>query len=466
MWSGLLRITLMVLTVVVSWLTVPRAARAAEPPVSVPTELPRVLTLDETLRIFRSRGLDLLIAEATVKSAEGGVQAAGAVANPVVSTSVGNAITYNNSAFSQADCLRNGSKCSPWIYNVGITDSAALVDALSGKRDLRLKVARNALAAAKMTRLDAERVIAFQVKATYLQVVQAVLALEFARQVSVSNATTLKKFQDRYRSGAINEGDLERIETQKLESDQVVDTAVATAREARVALAFLLGVRGEVPDFDVDTKVLGFAVPASLRDATEIGLLRTAFDHRPDLISFGYLRASAEAQLQLTKRQKFPDITLGANYAWGGFGGVSTNGPVGPQVVTLSVSAPLPAFYQFDGQQRQAEAQRDAASLQQAKTTSQVVSDVATGFADFVAARKRVERMEGPRRDGGGLLESAKGAFNVTALQYEKGAASLTDYLDALRTYIAVQVEYFGNLTSYWTSVFQIEAAVSTELRQ
>ena len=73
--------------------------------------------------------------------------------------------------------------------------------------------------------------------------------------------------------------------------------------------------------------------------------------------------------------------------------------------------------------------------------------------------------MEGPRRAGGGLLESAKGAFDIVAAQYDKGAASLTDYLDALRTYIATKNEYFGDLASYWTAVYQLEAAVGKELR-
>ena len=34
------------------------------------------------------------------------------------------------------------------IYNVALSDSAAIEDTISGKKDLRLKVARNALAAA------------------------------------------------------------------------------------------------------------------------------------------------------------------------------------------------------------------------------------------------------------------------------------------------------------------------------
>jgi len=270
------------------------------------------------------------------------------------------------------------------------------------------------------------------------------LSYKFAKDVAATNVTSLNKFKDRYRLGAINIGDLQRIETQKLESDQALEVASQALRQTRIALAFLLGVRGEVPDFDVDTRVLDFSVSPALRDATAFGLLHLAFDHRPDLQSLGYQLASAEAHLALIKRQKFPDITLGINYAWGGYGGLSTNGPLQTPTLTFSLSAPIPAFYQLQGDQLQAEAQYEGSALQHAKTTAQIVNDVSTGLAGFVAARRLVERMEGPRRDNGGLLESAKGAFEATAAQYEKGAASLTDYLDALRTYIATRIEYFG----------------------
>jgi cobalt-zinc-cadmium efflux system outer membrane protein len=190
-----------------------------------------------------------------------------------------------------------------------------------------------------------------------------------------------------------------------------------------------------------------------------------AFDHRPDLIGAGYALEQAEAQLRLVKRQRFPDIALSINYQLGGFGGYSTNGPVGQQVLTFGLSLPIPVFYGLAGEIRQAEAAYDTNTLQRAKDTAQVVSDVATGFANYVAARRLVERMEGPRRDNGGLLQSARGAFEIVALQYDKGAASLTDYLDALRQYIATKQEYYGDLSNYWAAVFQLEAAVAKELR-
>jgi cobalt-zinc-cadmium efflux system outer membrane protein len=426
-----------------------REARA-EGVVPLPTELPQTLTLDDALRIFRTRGLDLLIAEAAVRSVEGQVKAAGASPNPVGSASYGRTINYAPGGCDQ---------CSENYWSLGLTDSAALEDAISGKRGLRLKVARNALAAAKMSRVDAERTIAFQVKSAYLQVAQAVLAYKFAKEVADTNVKTLDVFQTRFRSGAINEGDLARIETQKLESDQALDEADETLRQARVGLAFLIGVRGAVPDFDVDSKVLDFSQPQALAAINEEGLLRAAFDHRPDLVAAGYQTASAEAQIALTRRQKVPDVTLGINYSQLGVGATTAGGAVSPPTLTFGISAPIPVLYQMQGELRQAEAQYDTNALQQAKTTAQVVNDVATGYSGYVTARRLVQRME-----SGDLLKSAKVARDITRLQYEKGAANLTDFLDAQRTYIATNVEYFGDLTSYWTAVFQLEEAVGMEL--
>jgi cobalt-zinc-cadmium efflux system outer membrane protein len=113
----------------------------------------------------------------------------------------------------------------------------------------------------------------------------------------------------------------------------------------------------------------------------------------------------------------------------------------------------------MQGEVRQAEAQYDTSSLQQAKATTLVVSDVSSGYAAYDGSRKLVQRME-----AGGLLSSAKTARDITRLQYEKGAASLTDLLDAQRAYIATNLEYFQDLAAYWTAVFQLEEAVGVEL--
>jgi len=479
----------LVLALVALGSTAAAGVARAEGPVPASAVLPQSLSLDDALRMFKTTGLELLIADANVKSAEGQVLVNGASPNPGVSGTWGKAFTYTGNDPScgwgggagygpnPGPTPGNSAKCGPWSWNVSVTDNAAVEDLLSGKRDLRLKVARNALAAAKMSRVDAERTLTLQVEQAYLQVAQALLAEKFAKEVADSNVTLLEKVRVWLREGktAITDADVARMETQKSESDQALDNARMNARQARVALAFLLGVRGEVPDFDVDTHVLDFAMPGKLAGASETGMLKTAFEHRPDLIAAGYNLYSAQAQLALVHRQKFPDVALSLGYAGGGlgsaqYGGSGTNAPSTEPTLIFGLSTTLPVFYQLQGETRQAEAAVDTNSLQHAMTTKQVVSDVDTAFAAFTTTQRLVARMEKGEPDANPpvrpILQSAKVALDITHLQWERGAASLTDFLLALQTYIATKVEYYGDLASYWTSVFQLEAAVGTELRR
>jgi cobalt-zinc-cadmium efflux system outer membrane protein len=421
------------------------SAEVTPPHVEVPTQL----SLDQALQILRRQGLDLLIAEAAVRGAEGDVHTAGAVPNPALNLGWGRVFNYT----PPSTC--NG--CDNNQYTAGISDQAAIEDSLSGKRSLRLKVTRAALAAAKMSRVDALRTLEFQAKSAYAQVAQAQRAVAFSKQVQATNVKTLDLFQTRLRSGAINEGDLARIETQKLEADQALDQANEAVHQARIALAFVLGVRGPVPDFVVDDKVLDFYIPPTLANPDPDQLMRTAFEHRPDLAALGYQRASAEAAIALAKRQRFPDITLSAQYTQTGTGGKDTQA-IQPPTLSFGLSAPIPVFYQQQGEIRRAEANYDTQSLQQTKATAQVVSDVAAAASSYSTSRVLLERMEKS------LKPSAERAFQITRLQYDKGAATLMDLLDAQRTYIAISVEYLQDLTNYWTAVYQLEQAVGMEL--
>ncbi len=421
-------------------LTISTSVRAEIPPSVV---LPAKLGLDQAVELARSRGLDVLIAETRAHGAEGDVRVAGAVANPLVSVGFGRAFNYEAQSSDQSNNQ----------YSAGLSDQAAAFDSLSGKRSLRLVTARNALAAAKLAREDAVRILEFEVKQQYAEVAQTIELVKFAQEV-VETATRSLDLNRRRYPQVIDDGTLARIETQKLEADQALDQAVEGLRTARVGLGFLLGVRGEVPDFDVDAGTLDFRVPVALGAASERDLLRLAVDHRPDLRQYGYERARASAAVDLAKRQRFPDVTLSAQYTQTGTG----QSAIQPPTLSFAVTAPLPLFYQQQGEIQKAEADYDEQSLTQAKVTARVAAEVGTAFAGFTAARRLVERMRG------GLLASAKRARDITEVQFKAGAGTLIDFLDAQRTYVATNVEYLQDLTTYWTAVFQLEQAVGMEL--
>ncbi len=437
----------------------PPAQTEGGPALPPPAELPQALRLDDALRVFRARGFGILLAEANVANAEGAERAASFVPNPQLNVGYGRVLNYP----SNGDCGPTvagmpppATGCSPNQYTVGLSDNAAIEDSLSGKRSLRVKVARSALAAARLNRVDAERTLTFQVKSSYLQVVQARAAYEFTKEVQQSSQHELDLNQDRLTSGKINEGDFERIRQTALEALQSVDTAAQNLRLAKVALAFLLGVRGRVPEYDVDKDALKFFVPPSIESSSADGLLKMAFDKRPDLRALGFQEERAKASIDLAKRQAFPDISLGVQYTQTG----TASSAIQPPTLGVSLTGNLPLFYQQQGEIRQAQADYATQALTRGQNTAQVVSDVESAYAAYVGSRTLVERMENA------LLASAKKALDITKLQWLAGKANLTDYLDARQAFIQTNVEYIGDLTGYWTAVAQLEQAVGTDLRR
>ena len=99
-----------------------------------------------------------------------------------------------------------------------------------------------------------------------------------------------------------------------------------------------------------------------------------------------------------------------------------------------------------------------AQKAQLAKTEAQVLSDVRTAFTRFRSAKGRLERAE---RE---LLEHAKRTRDLVQFQYQKGAASLLEYLDAQRILISTRLDYQGDLSDYWQAVVLIGQAVGSEI--
>ena len=422
-------------------------ARAADlPPEPV---IPATLTLGQAVALFRAHGLDLLIAEAAAEGAAGDALVAGAIANPSVTGGYYHSF-FQDGAFES----HNG-----WFAGLG--DSNVIVDTLSGKRGLRRSVADAALAAARLGRTDALRTLELQVKQIYYQAVAAGEALELAHETAESTAHTFDLNQVRYKSGAISEVDLSRTETAKLEAEQMVDAATLAVRTAKVQLAFLLGQRHAFNDFAIDAGQLRSTTPA-LQSTSVAALVERAMERRPDLQAQESQRTRAAQSLALAHRQRFPDFGLGVQYSEQGSGNTPPNSPsaISPPTLEISLTGTLPLFYQQQGEIKKAEADARTQDAQAAKLRAQVVADVENAYAGYQTAQRQVQRMEGR------LLDRAQRARQLVELQYQKGAASLLEYLDAQRTYVAVKGEYIQNLTAYWNAIFQIESATATQVVQ
>lgn len=425
---------------------VPGSAAAA-PDEMVVGDIPKTVTLADALRIFHKRGYDLLLADASVLTAEGDLALGGAIPNPSINAIYGRVI---DKAYDTSSC----GSCSANSYTVGVSDNGAIFDSLSNKRGLRLAVARKALAVARLQRKDAERTLDLQVKQAWYAVAAADAALRFAKEVQASAGRTLQFNEARF-PGKIDEGALARIQTAKLETDRQVATAASALELTKVGLAFLLGVRDSVPAFDVPMDALAFAVPPKLSSASPAGLKKIAFERRPDWLAASTSIERAEESLGLANRMRFPDVQLFASYNQIGTG----QSAVQPPTLSFGVTITLPSFYRYEGEIKKAKADIEASSVQKKKLEAQINAEVFAAFETWTTQRQLVESTKAD------LLPRATKARDITEAQFNEGKALLTDYLDAQRTFIGANVEYLQDLANYWVAVSQLEQAVGMELR-
>ena len=242
----------------------------------------------------------------------------------------------------------------------------------------------------------------------------------------------------------------------------MVDAATLSLRTAKVQLAFLLGQRHLFNDFTVDAGQLRSTTPPGCRAPASRRWSSGRWRRAP---IFARRRASgtrAAQSVALAHRQRFPDFGLGVQYSEQGSGKRRRDQPsaISPPTLEISLTGTLPLFYQQQGEIKKAEADARTQDAQAAKLRAQVVADVENAYAGYQTAQHQVQRMEGR------LLDRAQRARQLVELQYQKGAASLLEYLDAQRTYVAVKGEYIQNLTAYWNAIFQIESATATEVVQ
>ena len=405
-------------------------------------DVPARLRLPDALRLFREHGLDLILAEAAVEGARGDTLLASAAPNPSFSGGVGRSFACS------------GAGCSELAWNAGISDGSALFDSLSGKRGLRVNAAKLALDVARKGEADARRTLEGMLRQTYLQAVAARQALATQKEAQETLSRLADLIRVRYQHGSISEVEVLKIETEKLNADQQVERSERDLDAAKAQLAFMLGARGRVPVFEVDAELPGYLVPPALQGAAVDSLLDLARKQRPDLAGSLLNRDRAEASVRASQRLRFPDVALSAGVSGQG----SYSSAITPPTFSFGLTLTPPIFNRYQGEIVKAKADLTAQKTQLAKTEAQVLSDVQTAFTQFKSARSRVERAE---RE---LLEHAKRTRDLVQLQYQKGAASLLEYLDAQRILISTKLEYESDLSEYWLAVVLIGQAVGSEI--
>lgn len=402
-----------------------------------------VVSIDDAVAKARVHGFEIMAANTRVRGAEADVRTAGALPNPTLAAAPARRV----------DCW--GRACeAPWGAFVTLSDEGLLEGAISRKRALREEVAGHALDAARWDARDAERLLVAQTKIQYVRAAAATVRVDFARSVAGSLERTATIDRARYPK-VIDEAQLARVENEAMRAAQDLARAEGTAKQERIELAYLLGdvPAGGAVDLEADPSVLKFRVPESVANVDQEALARIALE-RPDRRAAEADLQKADASVREVSRSRVPDIALVASYQQLGTGLDAAQ----PPTLSIGVSLPLPIFDRKAGPIARAESEREAAVVDRRRIEARIAADVASAWQAYVTSRAIVERYEST------MLARASKAREITEVQYNAGATTLTDFLDAQRSWVQVNGDYTRELVEYWTALVLLERAVGREI--
>jgi outer membrane protein, heavy metal efflux system len=404
------------------------AARATE-------SAPAALTLSEALHLLETETPDVRAARLQIADAEAERLAAQLYQNPTLATDVGN--------------LPIGRTNPPGLSAGQTVVSAVRIDqplVLWGKRRLRIDAANAGIAAAQAQAQDTLRLLRAALKDAFFRAVHDTQRLAFAVENQRRYQHTVELSERRFRSGDLSEADFRKIELEQLTYLTSAEDARRAVAESEQLLGRLVGRSERVAPFgplDVPNVEIGDA-----------DLLETALDNRPDFAELQRQRERADLAVQLARRERYPDVTVGADYTNSQF---TTSGDL-RNSYGLGFSVPLPLL----NQNQAAIAKADVAQRQTEAEIAKARLDIAQEVHDGAERYQSAQRLRAMFEQG--YLERAKVVLNAAESSYRSGGASLIELLDAERTYTTTETDYLASVLAARTALTNLELALGKDL--
>ena len=319
------------------------------------------------------------------------------------------------------------------------------------KRELRLESAKEGTQIAGSQHEDLERNLLFDLRSQFVQTLEAKAVLELAKADLAYYDNIIKISRDRFHDGDLAQIDLDRIELLRVQYEAEIQSAIVDLRTAKIQLLQLLDDRTPVEQFDV---IGPFDFSNELKPLDDFRQI--ALDARPDLRAALESIQQAQTNHKLAIANGSADPTFATWYSYN----PAFNNNFGRYTLGASVNVPLRVFDRNQGEKQRTEIDigRDKELTEAAR--EQVFSDVDSAYAQVESSLA--------------LLRPYKAQYNDQALRvrdtvtysYQRGGASLMDFLNAQSDFRAVQLAYVQLIGSYLTAAGQLNLAVGREVIQ
>lgn len=411
--------------------------QASHPEVEVPTQWQEAAATDTAAdyagwwRTFGSTRLDALVAEAgranpdllataeRVVQAEAALRAAGASLFPALDLGA-------STGWQHRDRGGGAGTAAADTKTSALSLSARYEVDLWGRLAAGVRGAEAGLAATRFD-LDAARLsLSAAVAQTYFQALATGARLEIARQNLAIAERVLTIVEARYRNGAASALDVSRQRTTVLTQRAALPPLEVAERQARTALALLLGRAPE--DLALEGETFGtLSVPA-----VTPGLPSALLARRPDLAAAEARLAAAAADVTAARAALLPGVSLSATGGIASTALLSLANPAG----TVGLSAAL-AQNLFDGGRLRSQVESSASRRRElVERYREAVLAALKEVEDALGNADRSRRQAVLQRD---IVDESRRTLRLAELRYREGADDLLSVLDAQRTLFQAQ---------------------------
>lgn len=374
----------------------------------------------------QTNNLDLAAAAARVLQAEAQSEISGSALFPSLSLQGSAQRSRTGSGVAPSGAATGTTKA--FTGNAfGLTLDASYELDIWGKARSQLRAADQLLLASTYAQQVVALTVTTDVATTYLDVLALRERLDIAQQNVDAAKRVLAIVQAKVANGVSSRLDLAQQQAQLAAIEATIPALQEQEREARYALAILLG---RLPEgFDVAGRSLDGIITPQVAPGLTSELLR----RRPDVAEAEANLASAHANIDAARAAFFPQIGLTGS---GGFTSSTIGTLFKNSAFGWSIGASLLQTI-FDG--GLLEGQYDLTKAQQQELIATYRSTVLNAFSDVETTLGQVSSLADQERLRTEQTRAAAEAFRISELQYREGVTDLLNVLTAQQTLFSAQ---------------------------
>ena len=326
------------------------------------------------------------------------------------------------------------------IPNTPFQYAATLSVDLGPQRTYRTRASELGARAAQSDLREGTRQVVLSVRRAFSDVLLADARRDIVSSRRDIMAQLVAADSARVRVGELPARALTRSQVELLRSETDLARAGIDAQNTRLALQAVMGVAAA----DTALLVLGDLEFRDLSFENAVDAV-AVLARRPDVES-GRLRESQSEAAQGAARSlvlPVPQLTYVRQF----------NGPFeSGHSYAFGVGVEVPILNRYGGQRARADAAHEAAGVARRRLEAQVARELQSTMVEFLAQRSLVLRYHS------GVINKMAQGVEAARYAYSRGATSLLEVLDALRTQQDIMIEYRTALHDYWVAAYTLEA--------